>query len=134
MTRPGLTWLLFAFYIPAILQLVFSVVHKRSDFFISSWVNFERHSCPPLPLPSLSCVVQCGLLVSISAFVALILTYNEETTATALAHSSAWAVLLAWIFCLIKVATYCIYSHTNIKIFFSSGNGSSNYIFLEKNS
>ena len=55
-------------------------------------------------MPSLSCVVQCGLLTFICAFLALILTTNGETSETELVHISAWTVFFAWIFCVIKVS------------------------------
>jgi hypothetical protein len=63
-TRPGLLWLLVAFYFPSVLQLVFSVARLRLAFFLSSWVQLKR-PCPPVPLPSLTCLVQFGLLTSI---------------------------------------------------------------------
>ena len=55
-------------------------------------------------MPSLSCVVQCGLLTFICAFLALILTTNGETSETELVHISAWTVFFAWIFCVTKVS------------------------------
>ena len=99
-TRSSLTWFLLAFYIPALLQLVFSVVQKRMAFFTNSWVYLQR-PCISIPLPSLSSVVQCGLLVFITVFLALILTTNEDSSHT-LVHISAWTVFLAWISCVLK--------------------------------
>jgi hypothetical protein len=55
-------------------------------------------------VPSLSCVVQCGLLTFILAFLALILTNDGETSDIELVHISAWTVFFAWIFCAIKVS------------------------------
>ena len=96
----GLVWTLVVFYIPALLQLAFEGLYRRSAFICSTWVHLRR-PCPPLPLPSLSFLVQCGLLSAISALVTLILTQNEKSAA--LIHSAAWAVLLSWVFVLLKV-------------------------------
>ena len=75
----------------------------EKPIFSSSWFYLQR-PFPALPVPSLSCVVQCGLLTFICAFLALILTTNGETSETELVHISAWTVFFAWIFCVIKVS------------------------------
>ena len=99
----GLVWAMLACYLPALLQLAFEGLHRRplSDFIFSTWVKLLPRPCPPLPLPSVSFSVQFGLLSSLSALVALILTQNEDSAA--LTHSAAWAVFLVWVFVLLKV-------------------------------
>ena len=99
-----LVYAMLAFYLPALLQLLFEGLQRRpsSDFIFSTWVQLLPKPCPPLPLPSVSFSVQLGLLSSLSVFVALILTQNENHTA-ALTHSAAWTVLLVWVFVFLKV-------------------------------
>ena len=98
-TRPGLTWLLVAVYIPTLLQLIFDLCYQKLAFFSVSWVRLQ---CLALPLPSLSSLVQIGLLATILSFVILIITTQNQAV-VALTHCSAWCVLLAWTFFLLKV-------------------------------
>lgn len=97
-TRPGLTWILIAALIPTALHVVFKVVGVFAS---------KR-----LMRPTLSSFVQCGLLVSVSAFVALILTQSHYVEA--LHHCATWAVFLSWTFVLFKVCEcprFGIYVH-----------------------
>lgn len=91
-TRPGLTWILIAAFIPAMLHVAFKGVASLAS--------------KSLTIPSLSSVVQCGLLASLSAYVALILTQSQLE---ALHHSATWAVFLSWTFVLLKVRLKMIF-------------------------